>query len=146
MKDTRRALVISMALAVGSTSLHGQAASVDEGLAAYRSQDYQDAHDILGPLARQGQPEAELALARMYHTGRGVEQDVHEAVYWYCHAASHGVAEAQFQLALFYLDGNVVNENEAMALDWLEKAADQGHQQAARLRQLVLDNELLVGC
>ena len=146
MRHTKHALAISIALAICSTPLHARAASIEKGLAAYHSQHYEDAFGILSPLARQGQPDAELTLARMYHAGRGVEQDVHEAVYWYCHAASHGSAEAQFQLGLFYLDGNVVNENEDLALDWLEKAAEQGHQQAARLRYMVLNNELLVGC
>jgi len=146
MRHTRHALAISIALAICSAPLHAKAASIEQGLAAYRSQHYQDAFGILGPLALQGQPEAELALARMYHAGRGVEQDVREAMYWYCHAANHGIAEAQFQLGLFYLDGNVVSEDEELALNWFEKAADQGHLQAARLRRMVLNNELLAGC
>lgn len=81
----------------------------------------------------------------MYEYGRGVEQDVKEAVHWYRLAATQGYVRAQYTLGLMYgsdrggVEQNIfgVEQNIAEAIRWYRLAAEQGHSEAqARLERL----------
>ena len=60
--------------------------------------DYSDAVQILQELANSGDATAQVRLARLYHRGEGVKQDIDKAVSLYLAAAELGHAEAQFKL------------------------------------------------
>lgn len=77
--------------------------------------------------AEKGDPSAQHALGVVYADGRGVAQDMTEAVRWWRLAADQGYADAQNALALAYANGfgTPVVRDEAMRL-W-RAAAGQGH-------------------
>ena len=63
----------------------------------------------------------------MYQTGRGVDPDPAQAVFWYQRAAAAGNARAQANLGNLYLAGIGVPQDNAVAANWFELAARQGH-------------------
>jgi len=75
--------------------------------------------------AEQGDAKAQEELGLMYLTGRGVEQDDVQAVYWYRKAAEQGNASAQFTLGGMYDYGRGVTNDDVQAACWYRKAADQ---------------------
>jgi TPR repeat protein len=68
----------------------------------------------------------EYSLGEMYLTGRGVAQDLNEAVKWVRRAAEDGDARGQFNLAAMYAHGQGVPKDDNEAAKWMRKAADQG--------------------
>lgn len=109
-----------------------QAASPEEtqlfdGISAFESGQYAEAHRILAPLAEQGQPEAQRRLASMYAAGRGVKQDFAQAANWYQKVAEQGDGQAQFSLAGMYESGTGVPQSYMMAYVWYTIAARLGN-------------------
>ena len=79
---------------------------------------------------KQGYALAQHQLALMYHTGKGVKQDIKKAAKWYQRAAEQGLAESQFSLGLLYQMGNEVNQDFKEAEKWYQEAAEQGFARA----------------
>lgn len=80
--------------------------------------------------AENGHLEAQYILATMYRTGRGLPQDLNQAIQWYGRSAEGGYPMAQFTLGNMHLKGDGVPSNIPMALALLGRAAEQGHPQA----------------
>lgn len=80
--------------------------------------------------AEQGDAVAQNKLGEAYEYGKGVDQDLREAAYWYKKAAGKGLAEAQFNLGVLYGAGEGVPQSFDKAVELLEKASRQGHQKA----------------
>ena len=59
--------------------------------------------------------------------GRGVAEDVVEAVKWYRKAAEQNYAAAQYQLGVCYYRRGGVAKDLAEAAKWYRKAAEQNH-------------------
>jgi len=77
--------------------------SFEDGLAAYKRQDYVAALALWRPLAEQGDPRAQNALGDLYGTGKvrvsqNRDEGYAEAVKWYRKAAEQGLAAAQSSL------------------------------------------------
>ena len=81
-------------------------------------------------LAAGGDAQAQFALARTYHRGRGVTQDVAAAARWYRAAAEQGAAAAQYRLGQLFAFGDGVAQDYAAAARWYLAAARQGHADA----------------
>lgn len=64
------------------------AGPLEDGVAAFNSQDYDAALSLLKPLAEQGNPAAQYQLGYMYLYGHGVEKNYAEAWFWLTIAAS----------------------------------------------------------
>lgn len=105
--------------------------------AAYQRGDYAAAARGFAALARDGDPDAQYALAVLYDLGRGVRRDLQAAATWYRRAAEQGVPEAQFNLGAMYANGEGVAEDLVSAYALLALAAAQGHAEAARERDKV---------
>ncbi|MBI5242835.1 MAG: SEL1-like repeat protein [Elusimicrobia bacterium] len=101
-------------------------APLDDAAAAYEAGKYEDAFDLLRPLARQGNAAAQNQLASMYALGQGVERDDAEAVKWLRRSAEQGYASAQFNLGVLYSNGQGVARSDAEAARWFQMAAEQG--------------------
>ena len=87
-----------------------------------------DMVDFVKQCAELGVPEAQLDLATMCATGKGVPKDEAEAVKWTRTAAEQGDANAQAQLfGLFYAGDMGVQKDQAEAVRWCRKAAEQGN-------------------
>lgn len=104
-----------------------------QGWNAFESGHYHTALDYWLPLAKQGDPNAQLNIGLMYDTGRGLAVDSSQAVYWYQQSAENGLAAAQYNLGLMYRDGQGVEQDVQLANSWLERAAQQGLQAARDL-------------
>jgi len=104
-------------------SAPAQASAVSDGIAAFRRGDFLTAVQILGPLAGQGNAEAQALLGFMYEFGRGVPQNAVVAVHWYVCAAEQGNAAGQYYLGLMYDKGHGVPRSAVLAYKWLNLAA-----------------------
>ena len=91
-----------LALALGGNAV---AAPMEDGQAAFNSGDYAAALRLWRPLAETGNARAQNNLGVMYENGKGVPQNINEAVKWYRLAAEQGYAGAQNNLGLIYAIG-----------------------------------------
>lgn len=110
-------------------TLLGASAEADfqSGEAAFERGDYATAYRELRPLAEQGGAGAQYHLGTMYATGRGVPQNLAEAVKWYREAADQGYTDALSNLAWMYVNGSGVPQDYAQAAKWYRQAAEQGN-------------------
>ncbi len=98
-----------------------------DGFFSGKKPDYVKAVKWYGKAANQGDDDAQLKIARLYYTGKGVGQNYEKAFEW-CHkAAIQGNAEAQVNLGYLYERGYGVSQNYGTALEWYHKAAVQGN-------------------
>jgi len=89
----------------------------------------------VGPLslrlaAANGDPSAEFEVAVRLAEGRGVSQDLTEAVSWYQRSAARGFAPAQYRLGTLYERGLGVNADRGRAMAWYRSAAEKGNLKA----------------
>ena len=130
LRASIRAARIAFALLL--SPLSAAAAPLDDGVAAYRQEDYARALRLIRPLAQDGNASAQALLGLMYALGQGVQQDYAAALGWYRKAADQGLASAQCDLGTMYERGLGVNQDYAAALTWYRKAAEQGYADAGK--------------
>ena len=65
-------------------------------------------YEILMPLAREGNAQAQSAVGYLLSKGLGVKRNRESAVYWYKQAASQSNTTAQFNLGMAYVKGRGV--------------------------------------
>jgi TPR repeat protein len=106
----------------GSTDVQ----QLNDGLLAYARVDSLEALQILLPLAKKGEPLAQMIVGRLYARGEGSPHDCGEAVKWFTRAAEQGDADAQFELATFYHQGQCVAKDDPAAVIWFELSARMG--------------------
>lgn len=108
-----------------------RAEALQDAIAAMQRKDYPTAVRLLEPLARSGQPQAQLRLGLLYYHGHGVRESDAEALRWFERAARQGLPEAQHHLANMYAFGLATlpaDEDPArLAAQWYFEAARQGH-------------------
>ncbi|KAK3062420.1 hypothetical protein LTS18_004084, partial [Coniosporium uncinatum] len=82
--------------------------------------------------ARQGEPEAELAISKWFLCGyQGVFEKNEQLAYQYAHRAAHaGLPTAQFAMGYYNEIGMSTPVDLQKALEWYEKAADNGNKDA----------------
>ena len=68
--------------------------------------------------AEQGDAEAQLELAKSYHSGEGIEEDQELALYWLKNAALQENVDAQFLLGLSYYHGDGID---MLQIKWQRK-------------------------
>ena len=83
-------------LVIGCMMVAPQAAAdmFTRGQQLYRAGQYQQAHDVWHPLAKDGVLTAQYSLGVLYERGEGVDSDVLAAAKWYARAASRGYGPA----------------------------------------------------
>lgn len=102
-------------------------ADYQAGENAYIRGDYKIALQEWGPLAANGDAEAQNMLGYMYRYGQGVPQDYAQALEWYRRSATQGNPTAQNNLGVLYRHGLGVQQDYQEALRWFRRAADQGN-------------------
>ena len=90
----------------------------EQGLLAYKENDYSHACDIWMPLAENGNSDAAFKLAGMYDFAEGVPQDYSKSAKWLLRAAECGHGDAQCKLANRYDDGLGLDKNRFKAYYW----------------------------
>ena len=119
---TRVALVIAAICCAAPVT----AGPLEDGMVAYRENDYVKALELWRPLAEAGSTVAQVQIASMYAEGKGVEQSDTTAAAWYERAAQRGHLQAQYNLGVSYAEGLGVKRDDALAAKWFRRAADQG--------------------
>ena len=103
------------------------AAQLDDAVAAARRGDYASAHQLLRPLADNGDVRAQFNLGYLYANGWGVPRDDAEGAKWYRKAADQGLAVAQHYLGTAFAYGDGVQQDDREAARWFQRAADQDY-------------------
>lgn len=80
--------------------------------------------------AKSGEAEAQNALGEAYYDGKGVTENLPEAVKWFTRAAEQENAKAEYNLGNCYYYGYGVYQNYGEAEKWYTKAAEQGYAEA----------------
>ena len=83
----------------------------------------------------QGVAEAQTILASLYEVGKGVEQDIPEAVELYRKAADQNYPEAEYRLGSLYERGVGVERDAVMAGEWYGKACTHGFDKGCQAAQ-----------
>ena len=122
------------------------ARDLDTGIQAYKQGELERAFPIIREHAADGNPTAKMALCHLYQQENAELQDEDRAFYWCRQAAVDGLDEAQFELGVMYLEGIGIEQDDDMALEWIYKASSQGHTQARRLLDHVLQGDFSIGC
>lgn len=82
---------------------------------------------ILETKAKEGDPEAQFELARMYlKGGDGIRKNAARSLELMRAAADQGHAEAMGGVGYFYASGTAVPKDDALAVDWFRKGAEAG--------------------
>jgi TPR repeat protein len=123
MRKTTLALATVVALAAASAA---RADTIDDGVDAAISGDYNTALVLLGAGATRGDARAEFFLGIMYEAGQGVRKDTSVAAILYRQSAAQGLAPAQNNLASLYANGDGVAKDAGEAIRLWLLAADQG--------------------
>jgi uncharacterized protein len=103
------------------------AGPLEDGLVAAEHRDYATEIRLWGPLAEQGNPDAQYNLGVAYQYGHGVTRDYAAAASWFRKATNQGLAGAQLSLGVLYEKGVGVPQDFATAVSWYRKAAEQGN-------------------
>lgn len=81
--------------------------------------------------AKSGEAEAQNALGEAYYDGKGVTENLTEAVKWFTRAAEQENAKAEYNLGNCYYYGNGVQyRDREEAVKWYTKAAEHGNADA----------------
>ena len=103
------------------------AGPLEDGLVAYKARAFDQAVQLLKPLAEKGVPEAQEKIGRLYERGKGLPKNFAQAEYWYRKAAAQGDAAAQARLGFMYYLGEGVMRDPAQAASWYAKGAAKGN-------------------
>jgi len=88
--------------------------------------------------AEQGHRLAQTALGMLYHE----MQEHKQAAEWFTAAALSGDTTAQYKLGDIYWKGTQGRRQDLWkAIEWFSKAADQGHEEASRCLELVVNEQ-----
>jgi TPR repeat protein len=121
-------------LTLAAICLPALAEPLQDGIAAMHRKDYPAALQLLEPLARSGNAQAQLRMGLLHYHGHGVRESDKQAVQWFERAARQGLAEAQFQLGNMYAyglaDPGADADPNRLAAQWYFEAARQGHADA----------------
>ena len=108
--------------------------NLTSGVTAYYNGNYPRAYQFLTPLAQEGEPQAQVRVARMLLEARGTNRDKPKAIAMFSAAlapiqlaAREGRAWAQSDLADYFVDGFVIDKDLSSAAFWYRKAAEQGY-------------------
>ena len=118
------------ALGLVASSL-ATAGPFEDGVAARERGDYFAAFDIFKPLASSGDSSSQFQLSLLYSTGKGVQQNSKESLYWLQMSATRGNAQAQSNLGVAFNRGLGVQQDAVKAYAWLSMAAASGDTMAA---------------
>lgn len=119
-----RFLVILLACLFSLPALANE--DISKAASALKAGNYAVARSLAGPLAENGNPDAQLLMGIMAFSGLGISRDESRAMELYRMAAEQGQAAAMHNLASMHYRGEGVPINFAKAREWNKKAAESG--------------------
>jgi len=120
-------LFVILLLGGAGSVLADMGAGMGAGIAAYKRADYAAARAAWGPLAFNGDAQAQYYLGHLYAKGEGVDRDPVQALYWFRTAAEQGESYGQFALGYVYENGLGAPPDPAAAVRWYRDSAIQGN-------------------
>jgi serine/threonine-protein kinase len=105
----------------------GRKVSEKDVMAAYEAKNYAGARELAEPCAKEGNPECQFIMGRLFDTGSAGPKDPGAAADWYRKAADAGLAKARYNLGGLYYRGEGVPKDPRAAAEWFSKAAYQNH-------------------
>jgi eukaryotic-like serine/threonine-protein kinase len=105
----------------------GRKVSEKDVVAAYEAKNYANARELAEPCAKDGNPDCQFIMARLFETGSAGPKDPGAAADWYRKAADAGMAKARYNLGGLYYRGEGVPKDSRVAAEWFSKAAYQNH-------------------
>lgn len=107
-------LRISFGVVLVALAICGQAwaGALEDGIHAFNMHGYEQALQLLRPLAEQGDASAQFYLGEMYHQGHGVPMDQLQAATWYRRSAEQGNARSMLVL------GDIFGGFDALLVLW----------------------------
>jgi TPR repeat protein len=115
------------------------AGQLEDGIAIWGQNNFEEALKLLRPLAEQGNAEAQLHLGFSYSGGLGVQKDYDQAVKWYRRAADQGEHASQYFLGAHYKDGIALPQDFTLAYMWYSLAASGPKTDSSRISIAVRD-------
>ena len=103
------------------------AVATDPGREALKAGKYREALDLLGPLARKGDAEAQNMVGVIHLNGDGDLKNYDEARKWFTLAADQKLPKAQYNLGLIHERGLGVPRSSPEAIVWYSRCADLGY-------------------
>ena len=116
-----------------SYDLTSIADNYQQGLEAYKQQDYKNAFLLLSSAANLNHPESQNMLGGMYLEGQGVPKSEQIAFSWFKRSADLGYVTAQTNLAYMYHQGIGCTKDVFLAKEWYQKAIKNGDSRAEKL-------------
>jgi hypothetical protein len=105
--------------------------SLEDGLNAFDRQDYEQAFNLLRPLARDGNTRAQCQLGIQYQLGLGVNRHLTKAVRWWLRAVELGDGRAAYLMGTLFLKGtHEIRVNLEKSQNWYRRASELGYQVA----------------
>lgn len=104
--------------------------SLNAGIEAINNENYTLAEKILAPMAINGDPKVQYALAVVYDRALPPLQNYSRSFELYSKAANSGDLDALYSLAMAYDEGRGTKKDEAQSTKLLIRAVDLGHRQA----------------
>ena len=117
-------------------------ADFQKGSEAYLKEDYATAFREWMPLAEQGDARAQYFVGGLYSSGRGVERNDKQAMYWTRKSAENGYASAIYSIAESYQQGFRVDKDINESIRWYEKLANKNDVKAQIKLGFLYDTKL----
>jgi TPR repeat protein len=113
------------------------AGDLQDGLEAYKDEDFETVLSKWRPLAERGDPKAQFNLGMMYYDGYGDSNNFFAAAKWFWRASKQGHAKAQLKLGTMYYQGIGVKESKSKAAKLYRMSAKGGNGKAQTLAGLI---------
>lgn len=121
-------LSVSLSLLLLAAAMPAAAGQLEDGLAAYKAQDFDKAAQLLQPLAEKSNvAQAQEKIGRLYQRGKGLPKDAGKAAEWYLKAAQQGDGAAAARLGSMYRIGEGVPRDANQAAKWYAMGAMKGN-------------------
>ncbi len=91
---------------------------------------YEKAASMFQPLADRGFAEAQNAMGILCKNGKGVAQNIQQAIHWFYASAGQEYAAASYNLGNLYSSEKYQCKNEQLAFEHYLRACDLGHTKA----------------
>jgi TPR repeat protein len=119
------------AAAPGNAIKEGDPNQEEAAYFAFDQGRYLTALDLAQKAAKNGDPQANTLIGRIYEEGYGVPKDEKLAAQWYAKGAELGDVEAVFALGVLAAQGRGLTKDDAAAARYFDAAAAKGHTLAA---------------
>lgn len=111
-------------------SVFANTQTLQQGIAAYHSGNFQVAKNIFQKLANDGNAEGLHMLASLYFQGHGVKKDIFKSIELFHAAAEKDYPAALANLGVIYQEGRFVEANKPLSFQYFFRAAKLGNKLA----------------